>query len=88
MEGLAQNSAEVTLGIRGRLGEPESGRVNVPDGNQPQKATGPLVVDAAAGERVRDLGGHLRQPGKQNGRAARAENSVPSRMRVAHNVLA
>jgi hypothetical protein len=69
MEGLAQSTAKVPLGIRRRLIEPEGSRVSsLGDVRQPDEATGSFVVDTAAGMRVRNLGGHLRQPGQQERR--------------------
>ena len=69
MEGLAQGGTEVPFGVCGQAGEPESGRVSVPgDARQHEQAMAPLVIDTAARIGVRDLGGHLRQPGQQKRR--------------------
>ena len=69
MEGLAQGGTEVPFGVCGQAGEPESGRVSVPDdARQHEQAMDPLVIDTAAKIGVRNLGSHLRQPGQQKRR--------------------
>jgi hypothetical protein len=69
VEGLAQSETEIPFCAGGRLGEIEGSRVSPPcDVRQHYEAMDPLVVDAKAEVRVRDLGGHLRQPGQQERR--------------------